>query len=202
MSLAVMKALSKVAQERSNEIVAAGRLNNQKNFSILIRAFSKLATRFPEHKLVIYGEGEKRNELFQLIKEKQLSERIFLPGNVEDIGDKMRKACMFVLSSDFEGMPNALMEAMALGLPCISTDCPVGGPRFLIDSGENGILIPTGNEEALVNAMEQILRDPREADVMGKKAHAIIDKCNPNRVYKQWEMFVREVSEKYVTRLK
>src|SRR5699024_8377511 len=98
-----------------------------------------------------------RNELNNYIKKKNLKNNVFLPGRVNNIEEKIRNASLFVLSSRYEGMPNALMEAMALGLPCISTDCSIGGPRELIDQGKNGVLVSEGNVLELAGAMEDVL---------------------------------------------
>ena len=102
-----------------------------RRISLLItELLQRIAIRLPDYNLVIYGEGNKREELEKLVKDQNLKDRVSLPGNIQNIADEMEKNSMFVLSSDFEGMPNALMEAMAFGLPCISTDCPCGGPDF------------------------------------------------------------------------
>lgn len=116
--------------EREKIIVSVGRLTEQKNQKLLINAFSKLEKDLKEYQLIIYGEGELRNCLEEQIRELQLENKVFLPGEVDDINEKIYKASLFVLSSDYEGMPNALMEAMALGIPCISTDCPCGRTKI------------------------------------------------------------------------
>lgn len=176
---------------REKVITAAGRLNNQKRFDLLIQAFSDIAEEFPEYSLTIYGEGFNREKFEALARESGFGDRIHLPGNVTDIADRLSPASLFVLSSDFEGMPNALMEAMALGLPCISTDCPVGGPRFLIQQGSNGVLVPVGDRKALADAMRLVLSDRELADKMGANAAEIQKRLSPDIVYSQWEGFIR-----------
>ena len=103
---------------------------------------------------------------------------------------------MFVLSSDYEGMPNALMEAMASGLPCVSTDCGGGGARFLIRDGENGFLVPKGDEEALADAMRKILSDKELADMLGNNARKLQETLAPEKIYGEWEAFIKEIVEK------
>ena len=99
----------------------------------------------------------------------------------------------FVLSSDFEGMPNALMEAMALGVPCISTDCKGGGARFLIKNGTNGLLTPIGDVEALQTAMEKILSDQFFADNLSHNAHKLCETHSPEKIYAEWENLIKKV---------
>ena len=146
-------------KEDSKIIISVGRLTDQKNHKLLIRAFSKLVHYYPGYKLIIYGEGEKRKELEKIIYDNDLKDKVLLPGTNKNIFNKLLKADIFVLSSDYEGMPNALIEAMAVGLPVISTDCKGGGASFLIKNEVNGLLVPIRDEEALVNAIERLIND-------------------------------------------
>ena len=179
--------------KRAKEIVSVGRLNKQKNFELLINAFSKIADRYSDYKLIIYGEGLYRKQLEALVASLKLCDRILLPGNVSNIADRIEGASLYVLSSDYEGMPNALIEAMALGLPCISTDCPVGGPRFLIKNNFNGILTPVGNVEELAEAINQVLNDDEYALELGKNASRVQEKLAPEKIYAQWEKFIVDI---------
>ena len=181
--------------EKRKIIAGAGRLNDQKNFSLLIRAFGRIAADFPNYNLVIYGEGNKRDALEKQVNAMGLQERVFLPGNIQNIAEEMEQNSAFVLSSDYEGMPNALMEAMALGLPCISTDCPCGGPRFLIQNGENGILVPVGDEEKMAESMRHILDDSKLRESISAKAIEIQDRLAPEKIYGEWEAFIERVCE-------
>lgn len=178
--------------KREKVIIGMGRLTAQKNFPMLIKAFARIADVFPDYKLVIYGEGEERVKLESLISELNLNGRVELPGYATDIVPALQKASLFVLSSDFEGMPNALAEAMALGVPSVSTDCPVGGPKYLID-GKNGILVPVGDEVALANKMLCVLKDGNLAASMGKEARTVCDRLAPDVVYGKWEAFLKSV---------
>lgn len=171
-------------------IAGAGRLDVQKNFDLLIRAFAKIASEFPEYNLIIYGKGDKEQELKSLVESLGLQDRIDLPGNIQNIAEEMEKNTMFVLSSDFEGMPNALMEAMALGLPCVSTDCPCGGPRYLIQDGVNGLLVPVGDENKMAEAIKNLLTNSDYAKKMGQNASKISEKLAPDKIYGKWEKFI------------
>lgn len=179
--------------ERKKVIAGVGRLNEQKNFALLINAFAMLASDFKDYKLIIYGKGEKKKELENLAAGYGLQDRILFPGNIRNIAEEMEKNSVFVLSSNYEGMPNALMEAMALGLPCISTDCPVGGPKYLIKNGVNGLLVPIKNKEAMAMAIRKILTDPEKALKMGSEATKISNELSPDKIYSQWEAFCLKV---------
>lgn len=182
--------------EKENIIVAAGRLDDNKNHAMLIHAFARIASEYPNIKLIIYGEGECREQLEQLIEEKELTDRITLPGSVTDIADRIAKARIFTLTSNTEGMPNSIMEAMALGIPVISTDCPCGGPATLIRDGENGLLIPVGDAYALADAMRQILSNPVLEHKLGENAYKITEELNPEKVDNQWKKYLEQVAAK------
>lgn len=182
--------------ERKKTIVSVGRLTEQKNFSMLISAFAKISDKNKNHSLVIYGEGPQLEMLQQLAASFGISDRVIFPGYVNNIVDLVNDAGIFVLASNYEGMPNVLMEAMALGLPCISTDCPVGGPRFLIKDGENGLLLPVGNVEALAEAMDRVLSDVNLAKKLGKNARKIVDELNADKIYGQWEEFITSFAKR------
>lgn len=180
---------------RKPVIVGAGRLTEQKNFSLLITAFARVASEFPEYNLIIYGKGPKENELLSLVKSLDLSDRVSLPGQIDNMPEEMEKASMFVLSSDYEGMPNVLMEAMALGLPCVSTDCDGGGAKFLIENDRNGLLVSKNDADALYEAIVKILKDHELAKSLGHQARRIIDKLNPDKIYDLWEQTIASLSK-------
>lgn len=181
--------------EKRKVIAGVGRLNIQKNFGLLINAYAQIVSEFPEYKLVIYGCGVEEVKLKEQVKKLGLQGRVEFPGNIQNIADEMEKNTMFVLSSDFEGMPNALMEAMALGLPCVATDCPCGGPHELIQDGVNGFLVPVGNVDKMVEAMKKVLSDTKKAVSIGQEATKIINDYAPQKIYGQWEKFIRMIAE-------
>ena len=153
---------------RRKIIVSVGRMSAQKNQELLVRAFATINKDFPDYQLVIYGEGEKRTTLTSISEDLGIKGKVELPGYTTSIGEKIKDVSLFVLPSDFEGMPNALMEAMALGLPCISTDCDGGGTRFLIENEKNGLLVPKRDVDALAAAMKRMLADREFAEQCGK----------------------------------
>lgn len=178
------------AEIRRKEIVTAGRLEKQKAPLLLLRAFSRIHADFPDYRLLYYGEGSMRTVLEEEIRKNGLEGSVILKGNLQNIKEDIREAALFVLPSVYEGMPNALMEAMALGLPCIATDCPCGGPRFLIESGKNGLLVPVEEEEALAKAMRLLLTDEEQAAHMGEEAQAITQTLSPERIYREWDALI------------
>lgn len=182
--------------EKEDIIVTAGRLDENKNQAMLIHAFDKIASQFPNVKVIIYGEGESRKELEKLIAQKGLEERVLMPGNISDVAAHICKAKIFVLTSNTEGMPNSIMEAMSLGIPVISTDCPCGGPATLIQNGENGMLVPVGDAYALADAMREVLTNDELAKKLGSNAAKIRQQLAPQKVNRQWENYLTMIASK------
>lgn len=172
--------------ERDGRIVSVGRMDRNKNHEMILRAFAEIAGEFPHICLAIYGEGGCRKELIALAGEMGLSDRTDFPGAVTDIADRIAASSIFVLSSGHEGMPNALLEAMCLGIPSISTDCPCGGPGELIRDGENGFLIPVGDEKALADRLRILLSDRQKAESMGIQATRLLEEYRPDKVNEEW----------------
>lgn len=172
--------------KRRKDIVTIGRLTEQKNHKLLICSFSKICDKI-EDNLIIYGEGPLRDDLTDFIKEKGLTGRVFLPGYTSDVIGSIKDAKVFVLSSDYEGMPNALLEAMALGIPCVSTDCPCGGPREIIKNGENGFLVPTNNADVLAKKMFELVNNEDLQKEFSQKARESAEKFKPNKIFVEWE---------------
>lgn len=183
----------KVCANREDLIVAAGRLDENKNHVMLIHAFGRIAEEYPTVKLVIYGEGELRTKLEMLIAEKGLTDRISMPGNVNDIADRIGRARIFTLTSNTEGMPNSIMEAMALGIPVIATDCPCGGPATLIEHGVNGLLVPVGDAFALADAFRRIFEDREFEQKLRENARRITETLAPEQVNKKWEDYLNQL---------
>ena len=175
--------------DNPHNIITVGRLFSQKNHALLIKAFSKIADEFSDENLIIYGEGDLRPELEDLVRNLGLEDRVFLPGSAANILEKLAEAKIFVLSSDYEGMPNALMEAMAVGVPVISTDCPCGGPSMLIQNNVNGFLVPCDDEDALSLALMKLLNSKNMKDI-GANGKRSAKTFNEDEIYKQWEEFL------------
>lgn len=172
--------------EREKRFVAVGRLEPQKNFSMLIRAFAEFNKEIHGYKLTIYGEGKERDELENLIKDLGMQNDIELPGRDRDVLNKINNAAAFILASDYEGMPNALIEAMCMGMPVISTDCPSGGPRELIMNNYNGLLVPVSDDGKLSQALKKIT-DTEFSDKIGRNAFSIRKKMTDLGVFEAWK---------------
>lgn len=179
--------------EREKQIVAVGRVDANKNHEMIIRAFAKIADEYPDYRLTIYGEGELRQSLMKLTEKIGLDGCISLPGSISNVQDALYKASVFVLSSYSEGMPNTLIEAMALGLPVISTDCPCGGPKDLIIHGENGLLIKPGDWEDLVENLQKIIENPDFAEKIGRNAAKLKEELNPDVINRTWEEYFKKL---------
>lgn len=173
----------------SRNIITIGRLESQKNHCLLISAFSNIAEEFPKENLLIYGEGSLKGKLQDMIKNLDLEQRVFLKGDTKQVPKVLENAKLFVLSSDFEGMPNALMEAMAVGVPSISTDCPCGGPKEIIEDGKDGILVPCGSVEQLEIAIRKMLLQEEKRKKIGIKAKAKAQKFRAEIIYQKWYQY-------------
>lgn len=182
--------------ERRQVIAAAGRLHPQKNFSMLVRAFARFYRTNHTYSLVIYGEGNDERELMRLASSLGVAGAVEFAGQSKTLLEEINDCAMFVLSSDYEGMPNVLIEAMACGLCCIATDCPIGGVRSLVTDGENGLLIEPGDETALCAAMERVAADGALAEKLGKNAAAIQQRLDEAVVAEQWKNYLERVAKR------
>lgn len=171
-------------QDCNKKVVNVGRLTKQKNQELLIKAFSKISKEFPDVKLWIYGEGELRPKLENLITDLQLTNKVIMPGNIVDIHEKIADASIFVLSSDYEGLSNALLEAMVMGLPVISTNC--AGADELITDGVNGVIIPVKDEEKLAEELRILLSKPDYRKALGENARFMSKCLRKDIVLKKW----------------
>lgn len=174
-------------------LVAMGRLTYQKGFDILLSAFHKFADQYTQWQLVILGEGELREKLEKQIDDLGLTNRVVLPGVIKNPFPFLQKSKIFVLSSRYEGFGNVIIEAMACGLPVISTDCP-SGPREIINNQVDGILVPTEDVWALAYSIEDLILNPEKAAKLAKTASQTVERFKLQQIVEDWEKLIAEVS--------
>lgn len=174
---------------KQKRVVCVARLMPQKMHKTLIQAFAVFLESHPDYVLDLYGEGPLKDELQNLIDDLGLSNHVFLRGAQKEIHKEILSAEMFVLVSDREGMSNAMIEAMCLGLPCICTK--VSGAIDLIDSGKNGILVDVGNVNMISTSMARVANDPAYAMKLGENASMLYEVLNPNKVYGDWVSYLK-----------
>lgn len=181
---------------RKKKIVTAGRLSEEKNQKLLIDAFSKIADRYPDYCVEIYGDGHLKEELTNHIASCGMENRIKLMGRKKHIEDHIRDTEIFVLPSNSEGMPNALIEAAALGLACIATDCPIGGSAEIIQNEFNGLLVPMNQPDVMAEALERLIEEKEFADYLRTNAVKITEEFNAQHICNLWEQYLMRVAEK------
>lgn len=179
--------------ERENTIVSVARLDPQKNHKLLIDSFAEISDKIKDYNLHIYGVGMQQSMLQDQINRHGLNDRIKLMGYCDNVLEQIRKASLFVLPSDYEGISNSLLEALALGLPVISTDHPIGGARLLIKSGINGLLTPVGDKDAMKEAMLKVIEDSNLSSRFSSESISIRDRASIKAVSQLWVDFITSI---------
>ena len=182
-----------IPNNREKKIVTVGRLHPQKNQKLLIESFVEVHKVLPDYILEIYGDGKLHDELELLIYKLKINDVAKIYPSRKDIWDCIYNASLFVLTSDYEGMPNVLMEAMSLGVPCISTDCRPGGARTLIEDGMNGYIVPLRDKTALAEKMIYLLNNRDKSERIARKAMLIAKSHTPHVIFSQWESFLEKI---------
>lgn len=183
--------------ERDNRIVTVGRLAlQQKRQDILLEGFRIVHEKHPEMKLVIYGDGGDKEQIQAIAEEKGLVDSVLLAGRVDWIEESICSAQAFALTSDFEGIPNALIEAMTVGVPCVSTDCSPGGAALLIRDGENGFLVPRGDAEAVAQKLLKLIEDPQISDRFAEEGPKVAETFSEDQIADLWEQYILKIFKK------
>lgn len=172
---------------RDKRIVTACRLTEQKNLPMMIDAFSSFSRVHDGYQLVIYGEGHLLESLKKYAVERGVEKQVLFPGYVDNLPEKINSAAMYVSSSDYEGISNAMLEAMAIGLPVVCTDCPAGGAAMAIQNGENGYLVPVKQAEVMAQVMCRVVENDELTLAISKKAIDVRSIFGIQEIAKQWE---------------
>lgn len=181
---------------QTKEIISIGRFDNeQKRYDVMINAFKIFYKSHPEYVLKLYGSGPDEKLIKELIEKYSLENRILIMGVSKNPLKDLSRGGMFVISSDYEGISNALLEAMAVGLPCISTDHTPGGGRFLIKDHENGLLVPINDAVSLSKAMNEFANDKELAKRCGENAQKVLKRFEPNLIINMWDKYIEKVCE-------
>lgn len=183
--------------DREKSVVCVGRLDNfQKRYDIMLKAFQIFSAKHPEYMLKLYGRGNDEEQIMIWANELGISEKVELMGISSTPMQDIVRDGMFLNTSDFEGISNSLLEAMAVGLPCVSTDHTPGGARFLIKDHKNGLLAPVQDCEGLANAMSEFVDKPDLAELCGEQAKDVVNRFAPKRIIDMWEKYILDLCEK------
>lgn len=177
----------------NNEIVTFCRLEKEKNLQLLIEAFSILCIRHPEFCLKIWGKGSEANYLQNIIYEKKLQDKVQLMGYSDNIHMEIKQAYMYVNSSNHEGISNAMLESMAIGLPVVCTDCPCGGASMAIENNINGILVAMNDVYGMAEAMEKLISDHDFANYISENAKSIRSRFDQKTIVGEWKKVIEEL---------
>lgn len=180
--------------EKQKRIVSVARLKKQKNPEMQLKAFKLFLETHPDYTMTMYGDGGYRHQVESMVSGMGLEGKVILPGAVKGVWDEIVNAECFVMTSWFEGMPNALLEAMCLGLPCVSTK--VSGAVDLIESGTNGILVDLDDHKAMAHTMSKICDDKEIAKSLGGGAVNIYEKLKLDVISKQWLDYIDQIISK------
>lgn len=177
------------SSEKRKNIITVGRLYPQKNHKLLIQAFANISPKYPDEKLIIFGDGPLKDELEKYASSLGIEEHVIFPGTISNVNIELSKAKVFVLSSDYEGLPNALMEAMACGTAVISTNCPCGGPKYLLEKSNSGILVPCNNVNEMAKAISIMMSEENNNSYRNRAKKKSIEFL-PETVFDKWENFL------------
>lgn len=175
---------------RKHTVVNFCRLNEQKNLKLLIDAFAEFHKKFSDYNLIIYGDGPEKEKVEQYIFFRNLNDAVSLKPNTSNVHKLVSDCSMFVSSSDYEGLSNSMLEAMAIGLPTICTDCPCGGARMIIQNGVNGLLVPVNNQQEMTKAMESIADNKAFAFSLSLEGTKVREVLSLIKIVAEWEKII------------
>lgn len=173
-------------EARKKTIVSAGRFDYQKGYDVLIRAFANIYKKHPDYSLILFGDGTLLDYFRKLVSDLGIEKVVSFPGYVSAVANSIREEGIFVLSSRFEGIPNSMIEAMSIGIPCIATKCTPGGPEFLSKNGKNAALVEVDDIMGLTNAILKVIEDREYANYLSAHGCEIIQELKPERIDQMW----------------
>ncbi len=181
----------------NHEIIFVARFENvQKRQDLMVVAFEKVLAIYPDAILKFYGTGEDLKMIQSLVKNKGLENNVCFLGYSDNPEEEMVKSEVFVLTSDYEGIPNTLIEAMSVGMPVVSTDCDPGGAKMLIEDGVNGILVPKNDAQCVADAIIRIFKDKELREKLSYEAYKITDKYPEEKIARQWLEYIKNMAKK------
>lgn len=180
--------------KRRKEIAFSARFElRQKRQDVMIKAMKNVVKKHSDWKLVFYGDGPDESDIKKMVKDYGLDDNVVFAGKIADVNENVCDSGMLVLTSDYEGIPNVLMEAMAMGIPVVTTDCSPGGARLLIENNYNGKIVDAGDISAISEAINEFIENPDLADYCGENAKAITDLYSPNLILPRWRDYFEEI---------
>lgn len=183
---------------KKNTIVSIGRLDNeQKRYDIMLKAFALFHVKYPDYCLKIYGTGNDAELIESMIHDHALEECVKLEGYTSEPYRVLSENEIFLITSDYEGISNALLEAMAAGIPVVSTDSTPGGAAMLIENRHNGLLVPRGNPEKIAEALEEYAKDELLRNTCGANGKLVCEKYAPEKILNKWEEYAKKVFDDY-----
>jgi GalNAc-alpha-(1->4)-GalNAc-alpha-(1->3)-diNAcBac-PP-undecaprenol alpha-1,4-N-acetyl-D-galactosaminyltransferase len=187
---------AKYIQPKTKILLSIGRLADEKQVHLIIDAFHQLSPSHTDWQLHIYGDGPKKAALVAQVAALKLDHKVFILGKTTEPWRVMADADAFVMTSLYEGFPNALLEAMAVGLPCVATDCP-SGPAEMTGGGSDALLVQPGDTDGLKNALDRLMSDPTLRQTLGERGRAaVLERYALNVVLKAWDDLFRQVGAK------
>lgn len=179
-------------ETRKKIIVNFCRLSKQKNPMLLLAAFERFADNHPDYQLEFIGNGELKDEMLNYIAGMKHGDKVSVLPHRNNLHESIKDYAMFVSSSDYEGMSNSMLEAMAIGIPTICTDCPIGGARNIIDDHINGILVPTNDVDRLVEAMNEVANNIELSNRLSENGSKLKKQLSQESIGMQWLSYICE----------
>lgn len=177
--------------QREKEIVAVARLAQQKNLPMMLEGCCRILQEYPEYRFTLYGESDPRfpdmkPALEQIAQEHAVSDRVCFAGFVSDVTQRIQKSAVYVSTSDYEGISNSMLEALAMGIPGVCTDCPIGGARMFVKDGVNGYLVPLRDTDAFAAALGQAIMHEQLHNTAAQSAVRLRRELEGREIARQW----------------